>query len=112
MVQQQTVYSGRGRPRNSDYMSSGMLMRPSAPQIFHQPTIYSGRGRPRNSDYMSSGMLNRGGGGYGGGGGGTVYSGRGRPRNSDYTASRKIATINKKIIINKDNTYFIYHLYL
>ena len=90
MVQQQTVYSGRGRPRNSDYMSSGMLMRPSAPQISHQPTIYSGRGRPRNSDYMSSGMLNRGGGGYGGGGGGTVYSGRGRPRNSDYTASGRL----------------------
>jgi len=80
-----TVYSGSGRPKNTDYNEDGTLNRGdgnvsssrsnssrSSSKVSSQsstrsssmtsttPTIYSGSGRPRNTDYNSDGTLNRG----------------------------------------------------
>lgn len=101
-----TVYSGHGRPRQTDYFPDGTLNRgqgqpatPTRATTTSTPTVYSGRGRPKATDYNPDGSVN-----YGDGAKektlpsqnakakahAIVYSGRGRPKASDYNPDKSI----------------------
>jgi len=114
-----TVYSGHGRPRQTDYFPDGTLNRgqgqpatPTRATTTSTPTVYSGRGRPKATDYNPDGSVNYGDGAKektlqsqnvqrrprsNDGDNGrlsptqaTVYSGRGRPKASDYHSDGNI----------------------